>query len=99
MLARAANVPLDAPTSTPDAGGAGVQGVDSALGPVGMLYIRAPRIQRVGTDVQVLATYRGEPVLVRPCRGCTSSSPRGNHSTLFVGPAPRSTTPLFMIRT
>ena len=38
---------------------------DCALGPVGLLFIRAPRIQRVGTGVQVLATYRGEPVLVR----------------------------------
>ena len=38
---------------------------DSALGPVGLLFIRAPRIQRVGPGVQVLATYRGEPVLVR----------------------------------
>lgn len=38
---------------------------ESAIGPVGMVFIRAPRIQRLGPGVQVLATYRGEPVLVR----------------------------------
>ncbi len=41
LLARAANVPLDAPTSTPDASGAGVQGVDPALGPLD-LYLVPP---------------------------------------------------------
>ena len=29
------------------------------------VFIRAPRIRRVGTDVEILATFRGEPVLVR----------------------------------
>jgi pyridoxal 5'-phosphate synthase pdxT subunit len=29
------------------------------------VFIRAPRIRRVGADVEVLATFRGEPVLVR----------------------------------
>jgi len=37
LLARAASVPLDAPTTTPDPTGAGVQGVDSALGPIDLL--------------------------------------------------------------
>ncbi|MBI3566347.1 MAG: S8 family serine peptidase, partial [Elusimicrobia bacterium] len=37
LLARAASVPLDAPTSTPDASGAGVQGVDPALGALDLL--------------------------------------------------------------
>ena len=37
LLARAAGVPLDAPTSTPDPNGAGVAGVDAALGPVDLL--------------------------------------------------------------
>ncbi len=29
------------------------------------VFIRAPRIRRVGPEVEVLATHRGEPVLVR----------------------------------
>src|SRR5262249_11969883 len=33
--------------------------------PMQAVFIRAPRIRRVGPDVEVLATYRGEPVLVR----------------------------------
>jgi len=36
-LARAAGVPLDAPTAVPDPSGAGVAGVDPALGPVDLL--------------------------------------------------------------
>lgn len=38
---------------------------DSRIGPVALVFIRAPRIQRVGAGVTVLATYQGEPVLVR----------------------------------
>jgi len=34
-------------------------------GPFTGVFIRAPRIQRVGRAVQVIATYRGEPVGVR----------------------------------
>jgi 5'-phosphate synthase pdxT subunit len=30
-----------------------------------LMFIRAPRIRKVGPNVEVLATYRGEPVLVR----------------------------------
>jgi hypothetical protein len=37
LLARAAGVPLDAPTSTPDPNGPGVAGVDAALGPLDLL--------------------------------------------------------------
>ena len=33
-----------------------------------LVFIRAPRIERVGSAVEVVATYRGEPVLVR-CAG------------------------------
>jgi 5'-phosphate synthase pdxT subunit len=33
--------------------------------PLPLVFIRAPRIDRVGTGVAVLARYRGEPVLVR----------------------------------
>ena len=29
------------------------------------VFIRAPRIERVGSDVEILGSYRGEPVLVR----------------------------------
>jgi len=38
---------------------------ESPVGPVAMLFIRAPRILRVGSAVEVRATYLGEPVLVR----------------------------------
>ncbi len=34
-------------------------------GPLEMVYIRAPRIMRVGSDVEVLADREGFPVLVR----------------------------------
>ena len=37
LLARAAAVPLDAPTPTPDPNGPGIAGVDAALGPVDLL--------------------------------------------------------------
>ncbi|MGH9509287.1 MAG: pyridoxal 5'-phosphate synthase glutaminase subunit PdxT [Terriglobales bacterium] len=37
-------------------------------GPLEMVFIRAPRIERVGPGVEVLATERGEPVLVRSGR-------------------------------
>ena len=40
---------------------------EAGLGPEPLraLFIRAPRLERVGIDVQVLATHRGEPVAVR----------------------------------
>ncbi len=41
-----------------------VDSFESPLGP----FIRAPRIQRVGQDVQVLESWNGEPVLVRERR-------------------------------
>jgi pyridoxal 5'-phosphate synthase pdxT subunit len=34
-------------------------------GPIEMVYIRAPKITRVGRDVEVLADREGDPVLVR----------------------------------
>jgi pyridoxal 5'-phosphate synthase pdxT subunit len=34
-------------------------------GPLEMVFIRAPRIERVGKDVEVLASEGGDPVLVR----------------------------------
>lgn len=37
-------------------------------GPLEMLFIRAPRISRVGKDVEVLATRDGHPTLVREGR-------------------------------
>lgn len=37
----------------------------SAVGEVPLLFIRAPRIVSVGPAARVLATYQGEPVLVR----------------------------------
>ena len=36
--------------------------------PIEGVFIRAPRIRRVGRGVQVFATYRGEPVGVRAGR-------------------------------
>jgi 5'-phosphate synthase pdxT subunit len=33
-----------------------------------MVFIRAPRIRRIGADVQVLATRDGDPTLVRQGR-------------------------------
>jgi 5'-phosphate synthase pdxT subunit len=34
-----------------------------------MVFIRAPRIRELGANVEVLATYRGEPVAVRSTKG------------------------------
>lgn len=34
-------------------------------GAIPLVFIRAPRIVRVGADVTVMATFRGEPVMVR----------------------------------
>ena len=44
-----------------------VDSFEATLEPDGMpaVFIRAPRIRRVGPGVQVLATWKGEPVLVR----------------------------------
>ncbi|HZE88881.1 MAG TPA: pyridoxal 5'-phosphate synthase glutaminase subunit PdxT [Verrucomicrobiae bacterium] len=44
-----------------------VDGPAPAFGevPLPMVFIRAPRIVRVGAGVEVLASHRGEPVLVR----------------------------------
>jgi 5'-phosphate synthase pdxT subunit len=35
------------------------------IGPVRAVFIRAPRVSRVGPDVEVLAEHNGEPVVVR----------------------------------
>jgi len=34
-------------------------------GPLEMVFIRAPKISRTGKEVEVLASYDGDPVLVR----------------------------------
>lgn len=39
--------------------------LDSTIGPILGVFIRAPRIEHVGPEVEVLASYRDEPVLVR----------------------------------
>ncbi|HEY3831133.1 MAG TPA: pyridoxal 5'-phosphate synthase glutaminase subunit PdxT [Acidimicrobiia bacterium] len=46
---------------------------DLAGGPFHGVFIRAPRIERVGTGVEVLAQHEGDPVLVRSgaCVGTT----------------------------
>jgi pyridoxal 5'-phosphate synthase pdxT subunit len=40
-------------------------GAAAAGAPLPLVFIRAPRIERVGPEVVVLARHRGEPVLVR----------------------------------
>lgn len=42
-----------------------LQEADLGSEPLRALFIRAPRLERVGPGVQVLATHRGEPVAVR----------------------------------
>jgi pyridoxal 5'-phosphate synthase pdxT subunit len=44
---------------------AGTADLGSAPAPIEMVFIRAPRIRRVGEDVQTLARHAGEPVLAR----------------------------------
>jgi 5'-phosphate synthase pdxT subunit len=39
--------------------------LETKLGPLESVFIRAPRITRVGKDVEVLATEKNDPVLVR----------------------------------
>lgn len=38
--------------------------IDSVWGPLEAVFIRAPIIRRVGEGVRVLATYKGDPVMV-----------------------------------
>ena len=42
-----------------------IASADSALGPIEMVFIRAPRIERAGPGVEVLARHTDDPVLVR----------------------------------
>src|SRR4051812_6456781 len=42
-----------------------VADVQTKLGPMEMVFIRAPKITRVGNGVEVLATEKNDPVLVR----------------------------------
>jgi pyridoxal 5'-phosphate synthase pdxT subunit len=46
----------------------GVARLDGDPMPLEMVFIRAPRIRRVGPSVQVLAEHRGEPVMARQGR-------------------------------
>ncbi len=64
-----------------EAPGARAEGVEVAADGVPMLFIRAPRIVRVGRSVEVLATWAGDPVLVRGKRvlACTGH-PELTHS-------------------
>ena len=39
--------------------------LDDTPRPLEMVFIRAPRIRRVGSDVETLASHRGEPVMAR----------------------------------
>src|SRR5207249_11396744 len=43
----------------------GVARLDAGPIPLEMVFIRAPRIRRLGPGVQVLAEHRGEPVMAR----------------------------------
>jgi pyridoxal 5'-phosphate synthase pdxT subunit len=42
--------------------------IESTLGPIEAVFIRAPIIRRAGPDVKVLASYQGDPVLVQQGR-------------------------------
>jgi 5'-phosphate synthase pdxT subunit len=42
-----------------------IEQIDSKLGPIEGVFIRAPRIERVGSGVEVLASEKNDPVLVR----------------------------------
>ncbi len=46
----------------------GVARLDAGPIPLEMVFIRAPRIRRLGPSVQVLAEHRGEPVMARQGR-------------------------------
>ncbi len=39
--------------------------IDSKIGRIETVFIRAPRIERVGRDVEVLASEKNDPILVR----------------------------------
>ena len=47
---------------------AGTAHLDNKPVPLEMVFIRAPRIRRMGPDVQVLAEHGGEPVMARQDR-------------------------------
>jgi pyridoxal 5'-phosphate synthase pdxT subunit len=47
---------------------AGTARLDASPVPLEMVFIRAPRIRRIGPGVQVLAEHRGEPVMARQGR-------------------------------
>jgi len=42
--------------------------LEQGEGPLEMVFIRAPKIERIGTEVEVLARQGGDPVLVRQGR-------------------------------
>jgi hypothetical protein len=68
LLARAANVPLDAPTSVPDPNGPGVSGVDSALGPLDLL-VAPPAGAPLALDAATLAPFESDLKAVLPTAG------------------------------
>jgi 5'-phosphate synthase pdxT subunit len=45
-----------------------VSDIDTTLGPLELVFIRAPKITRIGAGVEVLASEKGDPVLVRQGR-------------------------------
>jgi 5'-phosphate synthase pdxT subunit len=57
-------------------------GVRAGAGPFHAVFIRAPLVERVGPDVEVLAAHDGAPVLVR-ARRCTVAAfhPELTHDT------------------
>ncbi len=61
-----------------------VEGMDTKLGEISGVFIRAPLIERVGDGVEVLAECRGKPVAVREgkCLAATFHPELGG-STLF----------------
>jgi serine protease AprX len=68
LLARAANVPLDAPTSLPDPSGAGVAGVDPALGPLDLIAT-PPAGAPLSLDAATLARHESSVQAELPVAG------------------------------
>src|SRR3989442_9433190 len=55
----------------------GVARLDAGPIPLEMVFIRAPRIRRLGPSVQVLAEHRGEAAMARPSPGLAATVPPG----------------------
>ena len=57
--------------------------------PVEMVFIRAPKIERTGKDVKVIATEGDDPVLVQKGQTLLLHGANAAQTLLFPGPARR----------